>query len=226
MTVLRGMLFFAVAASLLGAAYFFADSWRFAASAAEATGVVADARAEAHEVSRPHSGLGYSYPGFSTSRIVTTVRLTIEFVDARTQAKFRFVSGFGRSAPYSVGDRVPVLYDPDDPARARLAASLWGDGLFCAAVCLLASFFLGTSNPPWDARTRAGSALFAAVAIAFWTLRLAGFVGPASLGVLPLALFYAAFAVGGFVLLGYFAPSDETPEPLTRRARRAAKKAR
>ena len=63
------------------------------------------------------------------------VRFTVE---GRT---IQFTSSSGSSSPPSVGDRVEVLYDPDDPHDARLSGflDLWLFPLVAGAIALIAS---------------------------------------------------------------------------------------
>jgi Protein of unknown function (DUF3592) len=109
---------------------------RFVASSERTVGTVIDlSRSEDSEGSVTYSPV---------------VRFT---VDGRT---IQFTSSSGSSSPPSVGDRIEVLYDPDDPTDARLAGflDLW---LFPLIAGLIGAGFI-TVSAIIIRRTRAPSA--------------------------------------------------------------------
>jgi hypothetical protein len=81
-----------------------------------------------------------------------TYNPVVEFtVDGRS---IQFTSSSGSSSPPSVGDRVEVLYDPDDPSDARLSGflDLWFFPLVAGALALVCGvvglvFLLRTRRP-------------------------------------------------------------------------------
>jgi len=219
--MLRLLTFSAVAATFIGTGYFFAESWRFVSTASEAVGAVEDVSVERHEVSEPHTRVGYSYPGFSASRTLTTVKLTVEFAVSGTTEYGRFSAGVSGGAPYGEGSRVPVLYDPANPSNARLAAGLWGDALFCALFCLISSIMLQAQNPDLSGRSRAASGVVLAAAVCVLIGRVEGFIVLAHIGILHLAMILAALTCGVPSMLGYFTPRPVHPEPRESRWKRA-----
>jgi hypothetical protein len=221
--MLRHLTFIAVASTFIGTCCSFAESWRFSSTALETLGTVKDVSVERHEVSQPHTRAGYSYPGFSSSRTLTTVKLTVEFPVAGRKESARFSAGFGGGTPYGEGSQVPVLYDPANPSNARLSTGLWGDALFCAFFCLISSIMLQTQNPDLSGSSRAASGIVLAAEIGVLIGRLAGFLTLAHISILYLAVILAALACGVPALLGYFTPSEIHPGPGESRGRRAKK---
>lgn len=68
-------------------------------------------------------------------------RIVVSYETATgTRVRFRTVTGFGRP-PYDVGERVPVLYNPEDPFEARVDSKMdtvvplviWGGAVLLVA---------------------------------------------------------------------------------------------
>jgi hypothetical protein len=150
--------------------YFIVKSRTFVASAREVSGTVENIEIERHQQSYPSK---YTMPGTTGHRSVSKGKLTIAYSDQIGGQKKRFVVLFSGPAAYVEGDVVPVLYDPNGAAGARLgvSAGVWSDAILFASLCLFFAFlsFLCTSpslETLW--RAAAGAALVFAVLELCW----------------------------------------------------------
>lgn len=110
---------------LLVAAVWFVHTKRFVAGAERATGTVVDLSSRTNS-----EGDVLFYP---VVRFTTAQGRTVQFVS----------SSGSSPASKSVGDRVEVLYDPDDPPGAKLSGffDLWLFPLACGVLGIMASTF-------------------------------------------------------------------------------------